>query len=133
MIAWQERMSMIIRSAQNLILIKIFIPVRKPRTLILVPSKLNHGKNSHGRTGIKVAPVSSPIIHYTKLRAVLITFLCDSRVSAIQFGSPSGFRGNGNMTLKSFGTREQKENKAGNTGTKAVFREQGTPKSKNCF
>ena len=29
------------------------------------------------------------------------------------------------------GTREQKENKTGNVGTKAYFREQGTPKSKN--
>ena len=34
------------------------------------------------------------------------------------------------MVLKLLGTREQKENKAGNTGTKAVFREQGTQKSK---
>ena len=34
------------------------------------------------------------------------------------------------MALKLLGTREQKENKAGNTGTKAVFGEQGTTKSK---
>ena len=34
------------------------------------------------------------------------------------------------MALKLVGTREQKENKARNTGTKAVFGEQGTPKSK---
>ena len=34
------------------------------------------------------------------------------------------------MALKLLGTREQKENKARNTGTEAVFREQGTPKSK---
>lgn len=31
------------------------------------------------------------------------------------------------------GTREQKENNAGNMGTKAVFREHGTPKSKKYF
>ena len=37
------------------------------------------------------------------------------------------------MALKLLETREQKENKAGNTGTKAVFREQGTTKSKNAF
>ena len=29
------------------------------------------------------------------------------------------------MALKLLGTREQKENKSGNTGTKAQFREQG--------
>ena len=34
------------------------------------------------------------------------------------------------MALKLLGTREQKENKPGNTGTKAVSREQVTPKSK---
>ena len=32
------------------------------------------------------------------------------------------------MALKLLGIREQKENKAGKTGTKAVFREQRTPK-----
>ena len=37
------------------------------------------------------------------------------------------------MALKLLGTGEQKEKKAGNTGTKAAFREQGTPKSKKCF
>ena len=37
---------------------------------------------------------------------------------------PPGFR-----ALKLLGTREQEENKAGNMGTKAVFREQGTAKS----
>ena len=34
------------------------------------------------------------------------------------------------MALKLLETKEQKENKAGNTGTKAAFREQGIPKSK---
>ena len=39
-------------------------------------------------------------------------------------GLPQGFQGTweqGNMVIKSLRTREQKENKAGNTGTKAVF------------
>ena len=35
-----------------------------------------------------------------------------------------------NMALKLLGTREQKENKAGNKGTKAVLRKQGTTKLK---
>ena len=47
-----------------------------------------------------------------------------------QGGSPRGIREQGNVALKLLGTRKQKENEAGNTGTKAVFREQGTPKSK---
>ena len=34
------------------------------------------------------------------------------------------------MALKFWGTKEHKENKAGNTEAKAVFREQGTIKSK---
>ena len=37
------------------------------------------------------------------------------------------------MALKLLGTREKKENKDGKTGTKAVIREQGTPKSEKCF
>ena len=46
---------------------------------------------------------------------------------------PRVFREQGNMALKLLGTREQKENKARNTGTKAVLREQGTTKSKKYF
>ena len=42
-------------------------------------------------------------------------------------GSPGVSGNKGTIIL---GTREQKENKAGNTGKKAVFREQGTLKSK---
>ncbi len=37
------------------------------------------------------------------------------------------------MTINFLGTWEQKENKTGNTGTKAYFREHGTPKSKKYF
>ena len=37
------------------------------------------------------------------------------------------------MAIYFQGTREQKENKTGNTGTTAYFREQGTPKSKKYF
>ena len=46
---------------------------------------------------------------------------------------PRGFQGKREHGLKIIGKREQKENKAWNTGTKAVFREQGTPKLKNAF
>ena len=37
------------------------------------------------------------------------------------------------MALKLLATRKRKENKAGNKETKAVFREQGTTKSKKIF
>ena len=46
---------------------------------------------------------------------------------------PRGFREQENMAISFLGTREQKENKTGNMGTKAYFREQGTPKSKKYF
>ena len=49
-------------------------------------------------------------------------------------GVLQGFQGTRKHGLKIIlGTMEQKENKAGNTGTKAVFGEQGTPKSKKAF
>ena len=42
---------------------------------------------------------------------------------------PQGYQGTREHGLKLIGNKETKENKAGNTGTKAVFREQGTAKS----
>ena len=41
-----------------------------------------------------------------------------------------GFREQGNMAINFLGTWGQKEYKTGNTGTKAYFKEKGTPKSK---
>ena len=44
-----------------------------------------------------------------------------------------GFMEQGNLAINFLGTQEQKENKTGNMETKAYFREQGTPKSKENF
>ena len=41
--------------------------------------------------------------------------------SAVYWGSPRGYKEQGNMAITLLATREQKENKAENMGTKAVF------------
>ena len=43
---------------------------------------------------------------------------------------PKDFSEQGNMAINVLEYGNKKENKTGNTGTKAYFREQGTPKSK---
>ena len=50
-----------------------------------------------------------------------------------QEAPPRSFREQGNMAINFLVAWEQKENKTGNTGTKAYFRQQGTPKSKKYF
>ena len=53
-------------------------------------------------------------------RCLWVVAVNPSKYRGHQSGSPRGFRDQGNMAIKLLGTREQKENKAENKGTKAA-------------